>query len=310
MKVKVLVLFSLFLVTGFQTVYAQIVLEPTDLPKIGAVQISIKVDAAQSATLSAGSKGENIVWDFSNLVACCGIPGSQDTVLWLDPKAADPGNYFAGAELALNKKCVKIHSHVTHLDELICKHNFYSKDNKGLKLYGYNYPNNTISEQLQLVFPLLTYGEKLVNKSRTVFNISSDSTIILSVIDTLSADAWGTLKTPAGTSAAIRIHTTETVLDSLFINEVFQSSKTSNGYAYKWYGKGVGFPVMQITEGSLSTNSLNRTVMYSKSTSAVLSINENNISGDFVKVTQIHPIRQQLFILIKLMQTPHILCRS
>ncbi len=284
MKVKSVVLFFLFIANCFLTVTAQIVLEPTDLPKIGAIQISIKVDATQSATLPAGSKGENIVWDFSNLVACCGIPRSQDTVLWLDRKVADAGNYFIGAELALNKKCIKIHSHVTHLDELICNHNFYSKDNQGLKLYGYDYPYNTISEQFQLVFPLLTYGEKLVNKSRTVFNISSDSTRILAVIDTLSADAWGTLKTPAGTSAAIRIYNTETVLDSLFINDVFQFVKTSNGYAYKWYSKGVGFPVMQITGVSLSTNSLNRTVMYSKSSSIVLGINESDISVDFVKV--------------------------
>lgn len=284
MKVKFGVLFFLFLVNSFLTVTAQIVLEPTDLPKIGAIQISIKVDATQSATLSSGSKGENIVWDFSNLGACCGIPGSQDTVQWIDRKVADPGNYFTGAELALNKKCVKIHSHDTHKDELICNHAFYSRDYQGLKLYGYDYPNYTISEQTQLIFPLLTYGEKLVNISRTVFNISSDSTRILSVIDTLSADAWGTLKTPAGTSAAIRIYNTEAVLDSLFINDVFQSVKTSNGYAYKWYGKGVGFPVLQITEGSLSTNSVNRSVMYSKSTSTVLGINEKDISRDFVKV--------------------------
>ena len=277
-------LIYLFLMLSQLYLSGQILLDSSDLPKTGDVQISIKVDSIQAASLSPGIQGENIQWDFSDLVACCGIQSSQDTVKWLDRRDVDVGNFFTGAEIAINTNCVKYHSHVTHQDETRCYYDYYFKDDQGLKLYGFDYPNNTLSQEFQLVFPLLAYGDTIVNPSRTVFNLSADSTRILSVTDSISVDAWGTLITPVDTFNTIRVRTIETVFDSLYINGSLQSTESNTGYGYKWYRKGLGYPVLQINQGTLSNNPVSKTGLYSKTSYNTVGISEINNQTDNVKV--------------------------
>jgi len=54
----------------------------------------------------------------------------------------------------------------------------------------------------------------------------------------------------------VRIHTTETVWDSLYVNGIGELiNYTPDNYYYKWYTKGLGFPVMQINKGILEKRS-------------------------------------------------------
>jgi len=253
---------------------SQIVLTESDLPSVGDVQISIKVDSIQAASLSEGPAGENHLWNFSNLIPCCGLPASEDTVEWLDAHNADPDNNFPGATLAVKGHLYTYHSHVTHKDETVIHHKFYFKDTGGLKFYSTDYPANAISQPSLLVQPLLVYNELIVVNTRLVFELSSDSLQKFSVIDSIFADAWGTLITPTDTFSTIRYRTVEYSVDSLFVNGSLTSTANSNGTSWKWFTNGISLPVLQIGEGILSAQTGSRSAEYSIKSGNFLGIDD------------------------------------
>jgi hypothetical protein len=70
------------------------------------------------------------------------------------------------------------------------------------------------------------------------------------MIDTSTADAWGTITTPAGTINSIRVFTKESVYDSIYVNGVgYQTGFTNGNYYYRWYAKGLKYPVLEIYKG-------------------------------------------------------------
>lgn len=254
--------------------FEQIILTANDLPAVGEAQISIKVDSLQAATLSEGQVGENQIWNFNNLIPCCGLPASEDTVKWFAAGNVDPNNSFPGATMAVNGHFYTYHSHVTHTDVTVFHHKFYYKDAEGLKFYGTDYPANAISQPSQLVRPLLSYGDSKVVYSRLVFELTADSLETISVTDSIFADGWGTIITPTDTFSTIRYRTAEYSIDSLFVNGSLVSVENDNGTSWKWFTNGVRFPVLQIGEGSLSTLAGSRSAEYSLKSENLLGIDD------------------------------------
>ncbi len=254
-----------------QLLNAQIVLTDSDLPKSSDTQISIMVDSIHAINTLPGNKGENVSWDFSNLIG-----NKPDTLNWISATNATNYSKFPLAALALKKACTKFHSHVTHTDIETCKNDFFIKNTNGLAFYGSDVQGISKYAIPRTVFPLLKYGDSIRNESRFIYYSSGYTQKVLHVKGYSKADAWGTIKTPAGSVSAIRIFTTETVYDSTYTNGVASlKSKTEGNYYYKWYTKGLGYPVLQMSKGILSQNSDYQIIEYAAKLKSVATGIEN-----------------------------------
>lgn len=252
---KVHVAFQILTIILFSSITgkAQIELTVSDLPNIDEVHVTTIVDSIMGDTLQPGLSGENVTWDFSWLQFCCIDNAFQR---WVNSEYTANHSFFPGADVALKTNCYLYHDWETHVVTEICSnYNYYIKDTTGLLFYGSDYPIPYTGQMYRNVFPLLQYGETIVNKSRYVVQISQDSMTVTNITDTMIADGWGTIITPLGQYNAIRIHTLESVTDSLFVNGIIANvNSMPQNYYYKWYAKDLGFPVMQISKGIFETN--------------------------------------------------------
>jgi len=233
---------------------AQIVLTTADLPVVGDVSILRKIS---STSTSPGPSGAGQTWNFSSLA------GNLDTLWYINPATTPNGASFPTSNL-----CVKHGSNY---------YDYYTNGSPGQKLVGFDGDDGVINLLIQgFEFPLLTYGNSLAHNFRAKFNVvSSDTYDAVFIAHNSTADAWGTITTPAGTANVLRIYTTETRYDSSYVSGVGSQTATSTGYYYKWYAKGLGWPVMEISWGTLRDPDFEQTI-YANNLSGVTGVKENN----------------------------------
>lgn len=250
MKEAILLIFTLLVMLRLP---AQIILEGTDLPKAGDVNISVKVDSLQAADLLPGNSGSDVVWDFSNLEPCCeGLQNSYDTLSWIQPVTTPYYSSFPLSDIAHIKDCRWEHSHETHQDELFCNYVYYIKNYDGVLLNGYYDSVAKIYDRMRYFFPLMQYGDTLKEDARLIYYSSNDTVMVLNIQSISVADGWGTVITPIDSSAALRVHTIEILYDSIYINGIGNLSKiTDSNYYYHWYIKNLGYPILQIFKSVL-----------------------------------------------------------
>jgi len=270
--------------TGYSPVMAQISLDIDDLPQPDNIQISVRVDSAQGVNLLPGPSGADVSWDFSTLDPCCGnLLTSQDTISWMNHDATPNAGYFPLSNIARKERCYTYHSHVTHTDFTECYFDHYVRDNSGLSMYGIEDPAEVVLGSTLSVFPLLAYGDSAQNEAKIHIPVSGDSLRIFHIITKSVADGWGTIIVPDTTAKVIRIKTTETVYDTLYVNDVVADVHVyPDNYYYRWYAKKTGFPILQVNKGF--QNQLppyfQQVQYYAKSTSA-LGITESNPANGF-----------------------------
>lgn len=245
--------FSIFFFLSL-SLHCQIVLEDSDLPLPGDVQTSSRIDSVQGLTLSPGSSGPNVTWDFGIYDFWGGsMESSFDSVRWVSP---EPDNTFPLAYIAQKNHCYLYHDWTTHTISEQCFLDYYIKDSTGLNYYASSFPQANILDGFRTIFPLLSYGQTKINQSRIVIQKSLDSVLVTHIKDTIIADGWGTLVTFIDNYNAIRIYTKETVWDSLYVNGTGELiNHMPQNYYYKWYIKDLGFPVMQINKGIMEIRS-------------------------------------------------------
>jgi hypothetical protein len=261
----------------------QITLDIGDLPQPGMVQVSVKVDSTQGGNLSPGASGANILWDYSNLNPCCGnLQASYDTVVWVNHATTSNAGYFPLSNIAQKERCFTYHSHITHQNETKCYFTHYILESIGLLYYGFEEPTNVILDAYWNVFPLLAYGDSLVNFARIHIPVSNDTTRVYHIISKSVADGWGTIITPDTTVQVIRIITTEKVYDTLYVNDVITDVHVYlDNYYYRWYAKKTGFPILEINKGfQKQQQPFFQQVRYSTHRYSPTGINENNLSKD------------------------------
>ena len=286
MKIQKLVFAMVMCLFTYTATMAQIILDINDLPNVGDVQISVKVDSTQGLMLLPGNSGNNVLWDFSNLLPCCGtIESSLDTMVWEEHTSTPNAAIFPLSNIANKENCFIYHSHVTHVDETDCYYNHYIKDSTGLLYYGLEYPAKSTFNNYWNIFPLLSYGDSLQHTATIHIPISVDSTRIYHIDYSSFADAWGTLITPDTTLEVIRIYTTETVFDTLYVNGVVQQvNNYTDNYYFRWYTKNLRFPVLEIAKGMQTQQPpFSQKVKYSKQLVSVVGITDNN-SALFEKI--------------------------
>lgn len=243
----------------------QIVLNQTDLPQIGDVQIYNSLDSTQSLTILPGTSGANQVWNFASL------PADLDTINFVAPATTPNGSFFPGANIASGRNT---------------KYQYYINGSSGQKIYGFDENQPTVLDIYPYEFPLLAYGASVNHKARARFKIVNSNTYDALYAElTSTADAWGTITTPAGTVNAIRINTSETVYDSSYVGGVgTQNSVTTGNYYYKWYVKNLGWPVLQIAKGIFADPDYKQ-VQYASNLSSVTGIENIESYND----TKIYP---------------------
>lgn len=257
-------LFYLLLI-NLSLLNAQVVLNESDLPKSGDTQLNYILDSIDGLSILPGNNGENVYWDFSKVKS-----QTSDTTILVDAQGTSSYSQFPLASLAINKACTKVHSHVTHTDIETCKNDFYIKNSSGLYFYGSDVQTVTKYDIPRNIFPVLNYGDSINNESRVVYYSSGSVQKVLHIKGYSKADAWGTIKTPAGTANVVRIYTSETVFDSTYTNGIASSqTKTEGNYYYKWYAKGLGYPVFQISKGILNNNPAYQLVKYAQNLASI-----------------------------------------
>lgn len=276
------VIFSISVLYGnVQYCGAQIVLGTNDLPVAGKLQITVKVNPLQGADLLPGMAGPNVKWDFRDINPCCGTrEASADTIVWGDHNATGSPGFFPLSNIAMRDQCTTYHSHDTHQDEIQCFFNHYIENSSGLWRYGMEKPDNFIFDSNWNIFPLLGYGDSLKTTAEFHVPISYDSIRVYHIFSKAVADAWGVISTPDTTADAIRIYTTETVYDTLYVSGMLKKSNVYQGnYYYRWYTKNLGFPVMEIAKGmQFQQPPFSQRVQYSYHKSNTTSVSQIEVS--------------------------------
>lgn len=269
------------------SVKAQITLSENDLPKIGDSQVSVKVDNELAITLNQGDRGENTTWNFSYLSGT-----EKDTIIWIDASTTSNYSQFPLSTLALNKECISYHSHVTHKDEISCKNEFFVKNASGLFLYGSDAELISKYDIPLLVFPILNYGDSITTSSRIAYSQNDATTKVLHTYGYSKADAWGTITTPAGTAEVIRVFTYETIFDSTYTNGSGSlTGKTEGNFSYKWYTKGLGYPVLEISKTANTQNA-----KYAASLSSITTDIEKVYLNKQTAIVYPNPVKNQAIL--------------
>lgn len=235
----------------------QIVLNQTDLPQFGDSQLDVVLDSSQSSTVSPGGLGGNQVWDFSFLID----NWQQAEGDYVDPSTTPNAASFPTASIA------SVHDLTNYV--------YYISDINGLSILGYDVEGDIIFwDQPLCNFPILAYGNSVQHTARLKYNIVSSVTYdVMHIGLTSTADAWGTITTPAGTVNAIRVYTTETDYDSSYVNGVGTQNSVSPGkYYYDWFTKGLGWPVLTISYQGVFGDPDYKEVRYSSDLSTATSI--------------------------------------
>lgn len=242
------ILIAIFSLIIFFHSFSQAVIDQNDMPNIGdtlRVNINNSLDGVDYI-----SSGVNYLWNFSNLTAT-----SERIDTFLSVQSTPSIYYYYIFQMLLGCNLAATQPDISNMSliSLTNVYNFYKKSAANFSQYGYgaDFNGNSIpmkydNPDVQLIFPL-TYGEK----------DSCDYQDTLS-LDTLGGifygekrhrvnyvDGWGNIITPIDTFHTVRVVSTITGHDTIFMSIM--------GYAtdyvikeYKWYADGMGIPVLKI----------------------------------------------------------------
>lgn len=251
---KTALLSAVIAMTTFATANAQSTLTAaTNNPVAGDVFIGHNVD---TTGITIGASGASATWNYSTMVA-----NGTDTTTFSTCAATPYCDSFSGSNLAsfdgsdhayLVASTAKLTAIGGHSDTDFV----HFTDPKDFMRYPFTY-NNTFVD------------------TTTV----SMGMVDLQMRDSVTADGWGTLTTPAGTfTNALRIHTV-TYQDVTVMGMPFESSKNET---YSWYTPGFHYARMTITVDTTGTGVAHVTgVTYytgPSSTTKVGSVKHNNIA--------------------------------
>lgn len=233
-------LLSLIALTGF----SQIVVERSDFPYIGDLVVNAN---DETTVLSPGNPGMNQTWDFSNLVAT-----SYDSAVFIPvDQAPNYQNYPLGnmASHTLNPESGYAYGYyddagndigIAGIDlQAVIIPGFYINIHMEY-LQGsyfnlpYHYGDTHTSTFSQEGFSAMYNNGVQMDTSRVVSHVTNQ----------MSVDASGTMITPTGSFPVLRVHETQSFVDSNFVlngNQwVFESAEPGSNESYSWFGKNYG----------------------------------------------------------------------
>lgn len=248
---RTLLPFAILLLTAKLT-FGQLTIGTADLPSAGNLyRVSI---ANPLAGADYTITGPNYNWNFSQLT-----PQSQrvDTFLSVSSTNIVFSVVFINSNFNANRANVATGGSDFNLGTVTVNdvYNFYYNSSAsyaqvgfGATIAGIPAPFTYNPKDIVYAFPL-QYGD--VDTSRSSYEVDVTSTVgfYFKVNRTRvnQVDGWGSLTTPYGTHNALRVKTTITERDSVYIDSLgfgFNLPPFTN-IEYKWFGAGEGVPLLQ-----------------------------------------------------------------
>ena len=253
-------LFIIFILFSFQ-VMAQDTLRSQDLPKNGDIFVLSIGNSFNNIQPSA--TGENFLWNYSNLES-----SSQQIDSMVPSSATNPALSFFFIDNILNT------NRANHASR---GHNFNLGISEFTDVFNYYYNSALEYEQPGLgaiidsiLVPIFYTPHDIIYKLPLRYN-DEDSVSFEFEIDLSSStigiyyhvnrkrhnkvDGWGTLITPFGTFDVLRIKSTLTEQDSIYVSALNQGIKLPavTSHEFKWMGTGFGLPILQINTTVIDT---------------------------------------------------------
>lgn len=245
-------LFTLALLFSSMYSFAQISILNADMPRVNDTMrystASVGITAAQAALT-----GSDTIWDFTNLV-----PTGQDVEKFYAPSATPYIIQFgllSGATYGIKDDALNNLASLGSLSGINIEnvYGFYKNSNKasvmlgrGISVSGIPLAINLNPRDTVYKFPL-NFGDvdtSYFSGSATIPNLGGISQQGRRVN---KVDGWGTVKTPFGEFACIRVKTDITETDTIQV-QTFKIPIPNNRTIFTWWAKGVNYPVLEVTQ--------------------------------------------------------------
>lgn len=251
MKIKLLFLLSMFSILG--NLVAQITYTHNDMPNVG--DSLLYTETFVSAGIDYTETGNDFIWDFSSL----GM-GVQDADVFVSVSST-PILYQAVFNWPFWNPPASIASpsdDITLIPGLATSdyYDFFNEQNASFTRVGFGLTISSIPIPVEYNNPEILYSFPLSADSPAD---SSESSFSLSIPDlgyyetyrkrVNIVDGWGELITPLGTFQTIRMKSTLTTFDSIYIDSLQTGIPIRREIIeYKWMGNGFGRPLLMVSE--------------------------------------------------------------
>jgi hypothetical protein len=222
----------------------QITISENDLPQPGTTYIN--TTAGIDLTIDPSQTGPGFTWDFQDLVPM--ISGT-DTFTDASGLPVIYQLFFFGANLA-DKTGLNINFGQFTIEDV---YNVYKSSGSSFEQYGYagtltGVPLPIVYNSKDVIYRLpLNYNNTDSSESDFEFSLPGLAYLSQQRKRVNEVDGWGTVITPTGTFDALRIKSTLTDEDSLFITSLgYGTTLNLITYEYKWLATDGGMPVLQI----------------------------------------------------------------
>jgi len=247
--------FTLALTLVFSLTFAQIIINPDDMPDVG--------DTIRStSTLNTGGvdftlTGEDFTWDFSGLsivnqvvdtfVSVSSTPFLYQ-IIFLYPFVATIASPQPDFDLIPGFEVADAYLFYKESD------NFFGMAGLGVNLAGIPLPLKFDNPDIYYQFPV---EYENLDSSIASFSLGIPDLGFYSTERNRRnfVDGWGMLITPYGSFPTLRIKSELEIHDSIYVDSLGIGFPVNRSIVeYKWLGNGFGIPLLQVTvEGSLTT---------------------------------------------------------
>jgi hypothetical protein len=240
-------LFTIILIIFGGSLAAQITVNSSDMPSTGdTIRTSITV---ADGTYDFTRTGNNYVWNFEALAP---VTQRVDTFLSVTQTPISFWPFFiTSANLVTKFNPANVLPGLPALEA----YNFFNNTSGSYKDVGYGLvisgialPLKYNSADMIYKFPM-TNGTSHESASGLELAIPDMGYLLIDRNRSSVVDGWGTLTTPYGTFDVLRLKSTVSEYDSIYIDSLQQGIPVQRDYIqYQWIGKNFGLPLLSVTE--------------------------------------------------------------
>ncbi len=249
-----IVAFFIFFAWFGTPVFSQIVINQSDMPKVGD---TLRVSSTNVAPAGYAKTAMDTAWNFAALLA---LSQQIDTFM---SATATPTSYqlffviLGGANLASPRSGSPIPGLPVTQGFTFYKNSStsFSELGSAYTVQGLPIPAKYDNPDKYYEFPMPP-GHTWSSTASFSLNLPNVAYVSTQRYRTSIVDGWGTLTTPYGTFPTVRVKSTLLEHDSVYIDSLSTGFPFNrNIIEYKWLGKGQSIPLLQVNEeGSLVTS--------------------------------------------------------
>jgi len=239
-------LFTFLFMTVVYGLTAQITVTSADMPSPGdTIRTSLSID---NGSYDFTRTGNGYTWDFATLTP---LSQAVDTFLSITQTPVSFWPFFiTSANLATKINPASILPGLPSLEA----YRFYNNTNASFKDVGYGLvisgiplPLKYSNADMIYKFPM-NIGTTHESASGLAVSIPNMAYIMIDRNRISIVDGWGTLTTPYGTFDVLRLKSTVSEYDSIYIDSLQQGIPLNRNYIeYQWIGKNFGLPLLNVT---------------------------------------------------------------